>query len=130
MLSSIYFNMERRHVLPILTLTLLALHHLPAAAALTAAEVASPINNIVCIIFWVFVVVAGALAALIFVVSGVMYIISEGEPEKRKKSRDAMIHALIGIIIISITAVIVTSLAQALFTNASLPIQCTRAGLT
>ncbi|MFH0859710.1 MAG: pilin [Candidatus Altiarchaeota archaeon] len=51
--------------------------------------------------------IVGALAAVVFVYSGVEYVISQDDPGKRKNARDMMIYALVGIILVGIAATII-----------------------
>lgn len=43
--------------------------------------------------------IAGALAFLMIVVSGLRYVLSDGNPEKTARARDGVIYALVGLVI-------------------------------
>jgi len=81
-------------------------------AAAAVARIAGPIKTIICNLFCVFVDVAGALAALVFVASAVMWIASRDDPAKRKQAKVIMIHAILGLVLVGITNQIMSSLRQ------------------
>lgn len=43
--------------------------------------------------------IAGALALLIIIISGVRYILSGGDPQKAAKAREGIIYALVGLVV-------------------------------
>lgn len=57
--------------------------------------------------FWVFVVI-GALAFLFLVIGGTRYVLSGGEPDKVQKAKNEIRYSLIGMIIASFAAAIVS----------------------
>jgi len=61
---------------------------------------------LLCKLFDAFVTIAAALGALIIVVSGVSWIAAHDDPGKRKAAKDAIIHTVIGLIIVSVAAAI------------------------
>jgi len=77
-----------------------------------AIEIVNVIRNIVCIIVQAFVDIAGALAALVFVSAGVKYILARNSAEDRKKARDTMMHAIIGLILLAISQPLVLSISE------------------
>jgi len=78
-------------------------------AALSPWLFATPVLDIVCALLCAMFEIAGALAALVFVYSGVRWIASQDDPGKRKSARDTMIHAIIGLIIVGVAEIIVTN---------------------
>ena len=64
--------------------------------------ISTKISSIVCPMVSVLVTVSSAVAALVFVVAGIKWTSSEADPGARKQAKDAMIHAIIGLIIIQV----------------------------
>lgn len=60
------------------------------------------IRSIVCQFKDVFATVATGVAALVMVIAAIQWISSEADPGTRKKAKTTMVHALVGLIIISI----------------------------
>lgn len=56
-------------------------------------------NNTLPDILKIVFAIAGALAFLMIVVSGLRYVLSDGNPEKTARARDGVIYALVGLII-------------------------------
>src|SRR3989339_56701 len=57
--------------------------------------------------------IIGALALLMFIYGGILFIISEGNPERVKKGTDAMLAAIIGIIVVFSAYLLVGFLSEA-----------------
>ena len=65
------------------------------------------VTGIVCGIYDVFWAIAGGIASLIFVIAGVKWVASENDPGSRKAAKDAMVHALVGLIIVGVAYLVV-----------------------
>jgi len=65
------------------------------------------IGNIISTIFFI----AGTTALIYFVVSGIMYITSGGNPEAAKKGSQGLLYATIGIIVVALSYFLVTAIA-------------------
>lgn len=63
------------------------------------------------IIGW-FLFVAGAIAVIYLILAGYQYITAAGDPEKATKAKNAIIYAVIGIVVIVLSYVIVTTVAS------------------
>lgn len=61
---------------------------------------------------WV-IYIAGALAFIYLIYSGILYITAAGNPDQAKKGQQGIINAVIGIIIITLAYVIVTVVQNA-----------------
>lgn len=55
----------------------------------------------------VYLMIAGMLAFLYMVYSGILYITSAGNPEQAKKAQTGLINVIIGIVVVSLSYVIV-----------------------
>jgi len=56
--------------------------------------------------------IAGALALLVIVVSGLRYVTSAGDPEKASKAKNGIVYALIGLLILISARAIVAFVAN------------------
>lgn len=54
--------------------------------------------------------IAGAIALLIITLAGLRYTLSQGDPQTTAKAKNAILYALIGLIVIVMSAVIVAFL--------------------
>lgn len=54
--------------------------------------------------------VAGAIALLVITIAGLRYVLSQGDPQSTAKAKNAIIYALIGLVVIISAAVIVAFL--------------------
>lgn len=63
------------------------------------------------IITWI-VYLAGVLAFLFLIYSGILYITSGGNPDQAKKAQQGLISAIIGIIVIALSFVILKAAAN------------------
>lgn len=70
-------------------------------------EVIAKVSPIICDIYAGFISIATGVAALIMVIAGIKWISSENDPGARKAAKDAMIHAIVGLIIINIIVSII-----------------------
>lgn len=57
--------------------------------------------------------VAGAIAMLIIVIAGLQYILSQGDPQKTAKAKDAILYAVIGLVITMVAYGIVSLVVRA-----------------
>jgi len=80
---------------------------LNASAQLVFEDFAGAPLAIICALYDAFVLIASALGGLIIVVSGVIWISAHDDPGKRKTAKSAIIHALVGLIIVSVAIVII-----------------------
>ena len=55
--------------------------------------------------------IAGALALLMLVISGIRYILSSGDPNNIAKAKDGIIYALIGLLVALVAEAIVSFVA-------------------
>jgi len=61
------------------------------------------VQNVLTFMYWI----VGIVAVIMIIVSGIMYTTSGGDPAKVKKAKDALMVAVIGLIIALLAAVIV-----------------------
>lgn len=59
------------------------------------------------IIIWAYVII-GIVAVIIIIIAGVQYITSEGEPEKTKRAQATITYTIIGLIIATAAAAIIS----------------------
>jgi len=71
-------------------------------ASTSSTGVAGVINNVITIVLWI----AGALAVIYLIYSGILYITAAGNPDAAKKGQQGIINAVIGIVIIVLAFVI------------------------
>lgn len=69
--------------------------------------VAVSLTQIITNIVNVILLVAGALAVIYLIYSGILYITAAGNPDSAKKGQQGVINAIIGIVIIALAYVIV-----------------------
>ncbi len=86
----------------LLNLTLLV------SAQMSPSVISSPVKEIVCMLKDGLVNIAGALASLIFIISGLRYIWSMDDPSKRKAAKDSMVHAIVGLLIVATADTVIT----------------------
>lgn len=55
----------------------------------------------------IFLMIVGVIAAVMLVIGGVRYVISQGDEEQLEKAKNTILYALIGLIVIGLSAVIV-----------------------
>jgi hypothetical protein len=68
------------------------------------------VHNVLCSFFNTFYYIAGAIASLIIVIGGVKWTASENDPGARKAAKDAIIHAIVGLIIVIVATAIVSQI--------------------
>lgn len=55
--------------------------------------------------------IAGASAIIVIVVAGIFYSISQGQPDKIKRAKEAILYSLVGLVIIMMAFVITNFIA-------------------
>ena len=64
-------------------------------------------NIVSSIIIWAYVII-GIVAVIVLIIAGVQYITSEGEPEKTKRAQATITYTIIGLIIATAAAAIIS----------------------
>lgn len=82
-----------------------------AVGAMTAAQIYGPITSIVCGIYSGIVNIVGALAAAVFMISGVKWVASRDDAGARNSARSSMVHAIVGLIIVLLAKTLVEQIA-------------------
>lgn len=67
------------------------------------------IDSVICPLFRVFRDIATGLAAVVMTIAGIKWIASENDPGARKAAKDAMVHAIVGLIIITIIGAVLSA---------------------
>ena len=90
-------------------LWLISLLVVDVSADFTSAvtSVKNLLSRIVCVIVVTAVYIAGAIAILIIVINGIKWTTSSDDPGARKKAREGVVHAVIGLIIVLLAATII-----------------------
>lgn len=65
------------------------------------------IPGILFTVYWV----AGASAVIVIVVAGIFYAISQGEAAKIKRAKEAILYALVGLVVVMVAFVITNFIA-------------------
>jgi len=73
-----------------------------AISASLVQDIVSPMTETICKIFSVMREIAGGLAALVITIAGFKWVGSAEDPGVRKQAKDTIVHALIGLLIISV----------------------------
>ena len=76
----------------------------PTISVKLPTPVGSPTRNILRLIFGV----GGGLAFLIIVIAGLQFVTSQGDPQKATKARNAIIYALVGLVVMTISFTLVS----------------------
>jgi len=80
----------------------------PSMVSADALEnISRKVSNVVCAFYTAFKSIATGIAALVMVIAGVKWVASENDPGARKAAKDAMIHAVVGLIIITLIGSII-----------------------
>lgn len=82
----------------------------PTGTVNTDANIKTLVTNILTIVFYV----AGVLAVVYLIYSGILYITAAGNPDSAKKGQQGIINAIIGIIIVILAIVIVTAVSNSI----------------
>jgi hypothetical protein len=106
----VYFYMSMAHFfvrlwsgfLPAGLVLLLLLQVVSAEEPDIPEAVISKVRVVVCGFYYAFREIVTGVAAVVMVLAGVKWISSENDPGARKAAKDAMIHALIGLILVSL----------------------------
>ncbi len=61
------------------------------------------IKNITNVLLWI----VGVVAVIVLIIGGLMYITSAGDTEKTKRAKDAILYAVVGIVIAALAYAIV-----------------------
>jgi hypothetical protein len=94
-------------------------------SSFASADLAGDINRIastvICQIYSGFVAIVTGVALLVFVLSGVKWTASENDPGARKAAKDAMIHAIVGMIIVAVSYFVVQTVLNTMLCPNALP---------
>ena len=99
----------RRHVIAgllLMTVVLFCASYV-SAQAFTAAVI-SKVSNVVCGFTDIFKAIATGVAAVVMTIAGIKWVASENDPGARKGAKDAMVHAIVGLIIVLIVSDVIT----------------------
>jgi hypothetical protein len=88
-------------------LSIVLLVSLTALVSAFEAAVRIKVSTVVCDVYLNMKYIAMAVAALIMVIAGIKWTASENDPGARKAAKDAMVHTMVGLIIISIISDII-----------------------
>jgi hypothetical protein len=83
----------------------------PSASAIVG-QIIGPMTNAICRIYGLIKNVAGAIAALIITIAGFKWVGSAEDPGARKQAKDNIVHAIVGMLIVSIATDIVTLITE------------------
>lgn len=89
-----------------------------SAGAISGWDFAEVPIDLMCLLYNAFILIAAALGGLVIVISGVIWITAHDDPGKRKSAKTAIIHALIGLILVSIAAAIISGVSLKTSNNA------------
>lgn len=65
-------------------------------------------NGILMKVARIIAIIGGVTAVIVIIISGFSYMTANGDAQKAKKARDALVGALVGLFIISIASIIIT----------------------
>jgi hypothetical protein len=74
--------------------------HDAAVCQPTAADPLTTTNGVLHKLTTLVAIIAGAAAVIVMVAAGITYISSQGDPEKTKKAKNAILYAVAGLVII------------------------------
>jgi len=80
-----------------------------ASAGILYEKITSVVSLVVCDLYRALVTIVSAIAILVFVLAGVKWTASENDPGARKAAKDAMIHAIVGMLIVVISWYVVST---------------------
>lgn len=80
--------------------------------AITQAISAKDVGQILRIVIGWMLFVAGAVAVIYLIWAGYQYITAAGDPEKATKAKNAIIHSVIGIVVIVLSYVILVTVMR------------------
>jgi ABC-type phosphate transport system permease subunit len=87
-------------------LVLIAVIYSTAVSGALKDTIVSTIGTIICSFYTIFMYIAVGIAALVMVLAGIKWIASENDPGARKAAKDAILHAIVGLIIIMIISAV------------------------
>lgn len=94
------------------TSRVLAITGAQVGSSIVVAETPLSISNLVTLIITWVIYVAGVLAFLFLVYSGILYITAGGNSEQAKKAQAGLVNAVIGIIIVVLSYVILRAVVN------------------
>ena len=103
--------MKRSNVIALLALVALAVLLTTDVSAIVT-QIIAPMTRAICNVYTLIKRVAGAIAALIITIAGVKWVGSAEDPGARKQAKDNIVHALVGMLIISIAVDIVQLITE------------------
>lgn len=78
-----------------------------SATKIPKVEAGELIPNILNTVYWA----AGASAVIVIVVAGIFYAISQGDAAKIKRAKEAILYALVGLVVVMVAFVITNFIA-------------------
>lgn len=99
--------MENKQIMALIILGLILSGYVTAGAA-----VASSISTMICRVIQLLAAVAVGIAALVIVVAGIKWIGSSEDAGARAQAKTTIVHALVGLVIIVISVILVTWVAD------------------
>jgi len=102
--NDVFAKIGRIAVISVFVVALLAQS---SSAGLIEDKIKEVVSKVVCDIFNAFVAIVTGVAVLVFVLAGVKWTASENDPGARKAAKDAMIHAIVGMIIVVVSYTVV-----------------------
>jgi hypothetical protein len=102
----------------ILYVTLIFLLSYTVSAQL-APQIYTPVTSIICEIFKAVLNVVGALAAAVFMISGIKWVSSRDDAGARNSARTSMVHAIIGLIVVLLARIVVGGITQKIGVDAT-----------
>jgi hypothetical protein len=97
----------RRHFIAGLLLMTVVLFCASFVSADFAVDVTAKVSAVVCGFVSVFISIATGVAAVVMTLAGIKWIASENDPGARKAAKDTIIHAIVGMIIITIISSVI-----------------------
>ncbi|MFH1126303.1 MAG: TrbC/VirB2 family protein [Candidatus Altiarchaeota archaeon] len=88
-------------------LVLFVLPHAVYANTAFAGNITPKVSSVLCGFYNAFKSIATGIAALVMVLAGVKWVASENDPGARKAAKDAMIHAVVGLMIITLIGTVI-----------------------
>ncbi len=74
----------------------------------TASRIGSRLGSILCAIVVILLMVAAGIAIIILIIQGIKWTGSADDPGARKQAKDAIVHAIIGLIIVVLAVEIIS----------------------
>lgn len=86
----------------------IVLASIKSAGALDPSKLYGVPVDILCALFDAFVFAAAVLGGLLMVIAGITWLMSRDDPAKRNAAKTAVIHIIVGLLIVSIAAAIIS----------------------